>query len=267
MLQLADLLSLPAPRPSRPRLLPPPIPRGGHNRLLATLGDHANRWSDELETVDLPLGKVLHEPGVVMGHAYFPITAIVSLSCVTESGACAEVAAVGNEGVVGISLFMGGGPACNQAVVRSAGQALRLRASAIRDDITQPVIQQQMLRYVLALIAQLAQTVVCNRHHVVEQQLCRLLLLSLDRLPGPVLTMTHELVASLLGVRRESVSEAAIKLQKAGLIRYGRGQIEVLSRAGLERRTCECYAVVKNEYDRLLSTRQPLPHKESHHRQ
>ncbi len=237
MLQLADLLSLPAPRPSRPRLLPPPIPRGGHNRLLATLGDHANRWSDELETVDLTLGKVLHEPGVVMGHAYFPTTAIVSLSCMTESGACAEVAAVGNEGVVGVSLFMGGGPACNHAVVRSAGQALRLRASAIRDDITQPAIQQQMLRYVLALI----------------------------RLPGPVLTMTHELVASLLGVRRESVSEAAIKLQKAGLIRYGRGQIEVLSRAGLERRTCECYAVVKNEYDRLLLTRQPLPHKETHH--
>lgn len=265
MLQLADLLLPPAPRRSRPRLLPPPIPRGGHNGLLAALGDHANRWSDELETVDLPLGKVLYEPGVVISHAYFPTTAIASLSCVTESGASAEIAAVGNEGVVGISLFMGGGPPCNHAVVRSAGQALRLRASVIRDGITQPAIQRQMLRYVLALIAQLAQTVVCNRHHLIEQQLCRLLLLSLDRLPGPVLTMTHELVAGLLGVRRESVSEAATKLQKAGLIRCGRGQIEVLSRAGLERRTCECDAVVKNEYDRLLSTRQPLPHKETNH--
>jgi CRP-like cAMP-binding protein len=219
------------------------------------LGDNATRWSDELETVDLTLGKVLHEPGVLISHAYFPTTAIVSLSCVTESGASAEIAAVGNEGVVGISLFMGGGSTCNHAVVRSAGQALRLRASVFRDGITEPAIQQQMLRYVLALIAQVAQTSVCNRHHVVEQQLSRLLLLSLDRLTGPLLSMTHELIASVLGVRRESVSDAATKLQKAGVIRYARGQIEVLSRAGLERRTCECYAVVKNEYDRLLLPR------------
>lgn len=255
MLPLSDLPPPPAARKSRLRLLPAPQPQGGHNSLLAVLPEDAKRWSDELETVDLPLGKVLCEPGVVMSHAYFPTTAIVSLSCVTENGSSAEIAAVGNEGVVGISLFMGGGSACNHAVVRSAGQALRLRASVIRDHISRPAVLQLMLRYVLAFIAQVSQTSVCNRHHVVDQQLCRVLLLSLDRLPGSTLTMTHELIAQVLGVRREGVTEAAAKLQKAGLIRYARGQIEVLSRAGLERRSCECYAVVKNEYDRLLPPR------------
>jgi len=256
MLPLSHLLLPPVPpQKSRPRLLPRPLPCGGHNGLLAALPEDSKRWAGELETVDLPQGKVLYEPGVVMSHAYFPTTAIVSLSCMTENGASAEVAAVGHEGVVGVPLFLGGGSTCSRAVVRSAGQALRLHASVIRDEVTQPAMLQLMQRYVLALIAQVAQISVCNRHHVLDQRLSRLLLLSLDRQPGNMLTMTHELIASVLGVRREGVTEAAAKLQKAGIIRYARGRMEVLSRAGLQRCSCECYAVVKNEYDRLLSPR------------
>jgi CRP-like cAMP-binding protein len=199
---------------------------------------------------------VLYESGGTMSHVYFPTNAIISLLYVLENGASAEIAVVGNEGVVGISLFMGGGSTPSRAVVQSAGYGLRLGAQVITEEFHQAgPVMHVLLRYTQALIAQMAQTAVCNRHHSVDQQLCRWLLLSLDRLQGSELVMTQELIANMLGVRREGVTEGALKLQAAGLIRYARGHITVLDRAGLEQRTCECYAVVKKEYERLLPHR------------
>ena len=224
------------------------------NHLLAALPEADwQRWQPQLEWVPLPLGQVLYESGCTMSHVYFPTDAIVSLLYVMADGASAEIAVVGNEGVVGISLFMGGGSTPSRAVVQSAGQGWRLRASAIRDEFNDSApVMHLLLRYTQALITQMAQTAVCNRHHVLDQQLCRWLLLSLDRLPGTELVMTQELIANMLGVRREGVTEAALKLQRDGLIRYSRGHITVLDRAGLEARTCECYEVVRKEYARLL---------------
>jgi CRP-like cAMP-binding protein len=223
------------------------------NHLLAALPEADwQRWQPQLEWVPLPLGQVLYESGCTMSHVYFPTDAIVSLLYVMADGASAEIAVVGNEGVVGISLFMGGGSTPSRAVVQSAGQGWRLRAAAIRDEFNDSApVMHLLLRYTQALITQMAQTAVCNRHHVLDQQLCRWLLLSLDRL-GDELRMPQELIANLLGVRREGVTEAALKLQRDGLIRYSRGHITVLDRAGLEARTCECYEVVRKEYARLL---------------
>ena len=224
------------------------------NHLLAALPDAEwQRWLPELQSVDMPLGQVLYESGTTLGHVYFPTTSIVSLLYVMENGSSAEIAVVGNEGIVGISLFMGGGSTPSRAVVQSAGAGLQLDAKALKTEFDQngPVLHL-LLRYTQALITQMAQTAVCNRHHSLDQQLCRWLLLSLDRLRGDELVMTQELIANMLGVRREGVTEAALNLQRVGLIRYARGRISVLDRAGLEKRTCECYAVVKTEYDRLL---------------
>jgi CRP-like cAMP-binding protein len=231
-----------------------PIQEPTLNQLIAALPSaEAQRWLPQLEWVQMPLGEVLYESGSMLTHVYFPTTAIVSLLYVMENGASAEIAVVGNEGIVGISLFMGGGTTPSRAVVQSAGQGYRLDAQAMKDEFNRagPVLHL-LLRYTQALITQMAQTAVCNRHHSLDQQLCRWLLLSLDRLPGNQLVMTQELIANMLGVRREGVTEAALKLQRAELIRYSRGRITVLDRAGLEQRTCECYAVVKKEYDRLL---------------
>jgi CRP-like cAMP-binding protein len=224
------------------------------NHLLRALPPaESQRWFPLLETVDLPLGTVLYESGGTLSHVYFPTTAIVSLLYVMENGASAEIAVVGNEGILGISLFMGGESTPSRAVVQSAGQGLRLRAPLMKEEFNRagPVLHL-MLRYTQALITQMAQTAVCNRHHSLDQQLCRWLLLSLDRLEGNELIMTQELIANMLGVRREGVTEGALKLQHAGLIKYSRGHITVLDRSGLEQRSCECYAVVKKEYDRLL---------------
>ena len=225
------------------------------NRLLAALApDDWQRWADQLQVVDLALGQVLYESGSKMTYAYFPTTAIVSLLYVLENGASAEIAIVGNDGVVGVPLFMGGETTPSRGVVQSAGQGVRLRGDILREEFnSHPGLMRLLLRYTQALITQMAQTAVCNRHHAVDQQLCRWLLLSLDRLPGNDLLMTQELIANMLGVRREGVTEAALKLQRADLIRYTRGRITVLDRPGLERRACECYSVVKREYDRLLS--------------
>jgi CRP-like cAMP-binding protein len=224
------------------------------NGLLAALpAAEWERWLPLLEAVEMPLGQVLYESGSTLSHVYFPTDAIVSLLYVMENGASAEIAVVGNEGVVGISLFMGGESTPSRAVVQSAGQGYRLSAKTIKQefDHSGPVLHL-LLRYTQALITQMAQTAVCNRHHSVDQQLCRWLLLSLDRLQSNELTMTQELIANMLGVRREGVTEAAGKLQDAGLIRYGRGRITVLNRPSLEARCCECYQVVKTEFDRLL---------------
>jgi len=233
-------------------------PDSAKNRLLAALPQaELQRWRPQLEPVEMPLGQVLYEPGSVLSHVYFPTTAIVSLLYVLEDGASAEIAVVGNEGVVGISLFMGGGESTpSRAVVQSAGQGLRLSAQAIKLEFERvgPAMHL-LLRYTHALITQMGQTAACNRHHSLEQQLCRWLLLSLDRLQGSELVMTQELIANMLGVRREGATEAAHKLQKSGLIRYSRGRFTVLDRTGLEGRTCECYAVVKREYERLLPDR------------
>ena len=227
------------------------------NQLLAALPDAEWQcWSSHLEWVDMPLGQVLYESGRTLGHVYFPVTSIVSLLYVMEDGASAEIAVVGLEGVVGISLFMGGESTPSRAVVQSAGRGMRLPASFIKAEFNRAgPAMHLLLRYTQALITQMAQTAVCNRHHSLDQQLCRWLLLSLDRLDGPDLVMTQELIANMLGVRREGVTEAALKLQTIGLIRYVRGRISVLDRLGLEKRTCECYAVVKKEYDRLLPDR------------
>ena len=211
------------------------------------------RWQPALESVDLPLGEVIYESGGTMTNVYFPTSAIVSLLYVMENGASAEIAIVGNEGVVGVSIFMGGGSTPSRAEVQSAGRGFRLKARFMTAEFNRSgPVMHLMLRYTQALITQMAQTAVCNRHHSLNQQLCRWLLLSLDRLQGSELVMTQELIANMLGVRREGVTEAALTLQRAGLIRYARGHITVLDRPGLERRTCECYAVVKKEYDRLL---------------
>ncbi|HWX03081.1 Crp/Fnr family transcriptional regulator [Collimonas sp.] len=224
------------------------------NHLLASLPDaEFQRWLPKLELFELSLGKVLYEPGVTLNYVYFPITAIVSLLYEMENGASAEIAVVGNEGLVGVSLFMGGGSTPSRAVVQSAGHGFRLSAAAMKDEFDRagPVLHL-LLRYTQALLTQMAQTAVCNRHHSLDKQLCRWLLLSMDRLEGNELVMTQELIANMLGVRREGVTEAATRLQAAGLIRYSRGRITVLDRPALEKRTCECYAVVKNECDRLL---------------
>jgi CRP-like cAMP-binding protein len=229
-------------------------PKPRDNQLLAALPDAEwQRWQPHLEPVTLTLGDVLYEAGDTLGYVYFPTSAIVSLLYVMEDGASAEIAVVGLEGVVGVSLFMGGLSTPSRAVVQSAGQGFRLRAQIMKDEFNRagPVLHL-LLRYTQALITQMSQTAVCNRHHSLDQQLCRWLLLSLDRLRGNELVMTQELIANMLGVRREGVTEGALKLQKAGLIRYVRGHITVLDRAGLEACTCECYGVVKKEYDRLL---------------
>jgi CRP-like cAMP-binding protein len=232
-------------------------PEQSGNELLASMPvPEWERIGDQLEPVDLSLGQVLYESGSKMSHVYFPTTAIVSLLYVMEDGASAEIAVVGREGVVGIALFMGGETTPSRAVVQSAGTGYRLGSRVMKDEFNRSgPVMHLMLRYTQALITQMAQTAVCNRHHSLDQQLCRWLLLSLDRLRGDDLVMTQELIANMLGVRREGVTAAALTLQKLGLIRYARGHITVLDRPGLEARVCECYAVVKTEYDRLL------PHK------
>jgi CRP-like cAMP-binding protein len=229
-----------------------PDPR--KNRLLAALPvADWQRWLPQLQAVEMPLGHVLCESGRLPTYVYFPTTAIVSLLYVMENGASAEIAVVGNEGIVGVSLFMGGGSTPSRAVVQSAGLGFRMNGQAIKSEFNQsPAVVHLLLRYTQAMITQMAQTAACNRHHSVDKQLCRWLLLSLDRLPGNEIIMTQELIANMLGVRREGVTEAALKLQEAGLISYVRGHITVLDRRGLEKRTCECYATVKKEYDRLL---------------
>jgi CRP-like cAMP-binding protein len=227
------------------------------NRLLAALPDDVfARWEPMLTRFEMPLGEVLYEPGIKMTHVYFPTNAIVSLLYVMENGASAEIAVVGKEGLVGVSLFMGGNTTPSRAVVQSAGGGFRMPADELYKEFTSSVsVMELLLRYTQALLTQMAQTAVCNRHHALDQQLCRWLLLSLDALDGDLVVMTQELIANMLGVRRGGVTDAALKLQAAGLIRYKRGQIEVLDRPGLERLTCECYAVVKKEYERLLPRR------------
>jgi len=227
-------------------------PRG--NRLLAVLPEADYQGLlPLLEPVRLPLGMALYESGGVQGYVYFPTSSIVSLLYVLEDGSSAEIAVTGCEGLVGIALFMGGETTPSRAVVQSAGHGYRIRAAVLKQKFEAGgALQYLLLRFTQALITQMTQTAVCNRHHAVDQQLCRWLLLSLDRLPANDLVMTQELIANMLGVRREGVTEAAGKLQAAGLIEYSRGRITVLDRAKLEARVCECYAVVKKEYDRLL---------------
>jgi CRP-like cAMP-binding protein len=235
------------------------------NQLLAALpaADYA-RLQPHLELLPLKLGAALYESGSAQGYVYFPTDSIVSLLYVMEDGSSAEIAVVGREGVVGIALFMGGETTPSRAVVQSAGYAYRVRARVIKNEFGQGGdLQHLLLRYTQALITQMAQTAVCNRHHAVEQQLCRWLLLSLDRLPTNELSMTQELIANMLGVRREGVTEAAGRLQAEGLINYSRGRITVLDRPKLEARVCECYSVVKREYDRLLEPHISMPG--SHH--
>ncbi len=234
------------------------------NHLLAALpAAEFARLLPHLELVPMPLGEALYESGGRLQHVYFPTTSIVSLLYVLANGASAEIAIVGNEGILGISLFMGGETTPSRAVVQSAGYGYRLTAHLLKREFNRagPVLHL-LLRYTQALITQMTQTAVCNRHHSVEQQLCRWLLLSLDRLQSPSLNMTQELIANMLGVRREGVTEAAGKLQRAGFIRYRRGRIDVLDRPGLERTACECYAVVKREFDRLLAD---IPHGDPTH--
>jgi CRP-like cAMP-binding protein len=232
----------------------PSLQSPSQNHLLSALPPaEYERIAAHLELVPMPLGQMLYEPGSQLRHAYFPTTSIVSLHYVTESGASAETAGVGNEGIVGVSLFMGGDTTSSSAVVQTAGHAYRLERSILKEEFNRAgLLQRLLLRYTQALMTQMAQTAACNRHHSVQQQLCRWLLLTLDRLPSRELIMTQELVASMLGVRRESVTDAAGNLQAAGYIRYRRGHLGVLDRAGLESRACECYAVVKKELDRLL---------------
>ena len=232
-----------------------PAPDTTRNHLLAGLpAEEFARLAPHLEPVTLALGDFLYEPGGQLQHAFFPATAIVSLHYVTESGASAEIAGVGNEGMVGISLFMGGDTTPSSAVVQTAGVAYRLERSLLKAEFDRGgAMQRLMLRYTQSLISQMSQMAVCNRHHSVEQQLCRWLLTTLDRVPSGQLVMTQELVASMLGVRREGITAAAGHLQQAGYIRYRRGHIAVLGRSGLESLACECYAVVKNEYTRLFA--------------
>ncbi len=224
------------------------------NKLLAALPDAAlKRWQPWLERVVLPVGHVLYEAGALQSHVYFPVTAIVSLLYVTENGASAEIAVAGNEGLLGIALFMGGGSTTSRAEVKSAGFGYRLRAEILKQEFAHGgEVHNLLLRYTQALITQMSQTAVCNRYHKLDQQLCRWLLVTLDRLSGNELIMTHELMANMLGVRRVGVTEAAFRLQEAGLISYARGRINVIDRPSLEKRSCECYALVKKEYDRLL---------------
>ena len=243
--------------------MPSPHSPSQNHLLAARPTAEFERLTAHLELVPMLLGDILYEPGGQMQHAYFPTSAIVSLHYVMASGASAESAGVGNEGVVGISLFMGGDTTPSSAVVQTAGHGYRLAGRLLKQEfIRGGLMQHLLLRYTQALITQMTQTAACNRHHSVEQQLCRWLLLTLDRLPARELIMTQELVASMLGVRREGITEAAGNLQRAGLIRYRRGHIAVLARSGLETRACECYAVVKKELGRLLSDvqyRQSIP--------
>jgi CRP-like cAMP-binding protein len=224
------------------------------NHLLAALPiEEFERLAPHLQLVAMPLGEVLYESGGPLRHVYFPTTSIVSLLYVMQNGASAEIAVVGNEGLLGVSLFMGGETTPSRAVVQSSGHGYRLEGQLLKDEFNRagPLLRL-LLRYTQALITQMSQTAVCNRHHSLQQQLCRWLLLSLDRLPGNTLTMTQELISNMLGVRREGVTEAARNLQAGGMIRYSRGRIEVLDRPKLERAVCECYGVVKLEFDRLL---------------
>ncbi|CAE6512133.1 putative transcriptional regulator, Crp/Fnr family [Nitrosomonas nitrosa] len=233
----------------------PHTPNDPHqNHLLAALPtDELERLYPHLELVSMPLGKILCGSGCKLNHVYFPTTSIVSLLSITKCGGSAEIALVGSEGIVGVALFMGGDSMPQQSVVQSAGYAYRLKGQLLIQEFNQvEPLAQLLLRYTQALLTQIGQTAVCNRYHSVEQQLCRWLLLTLDRLSSNELTMTHELIANMLGVRREGVTEAASKLQRAGLIQYHRGHITVLDRPRLETRVCECYKVVKKEYDRLL---------------
>lgn len=236
------------------------------NKLLASLPDAEwMRWVSYLQPIEMPLGQVLCESGNTMDYVYFPVTAIVSLMYVLESGASAEIAVVGNEGVVGISLFMGGESTISRAIVHTAGHGFKLKAQLVKNEfIRAGPIMHLFLRYTQALITHMAQTAVCNRHHSIDQKLCRFLLLGLDRLNGNELLITQDLIAIMLGVRREGVTEAALKLQKFGLIDYVRGHITVLDRAGLEGRSCECYAVVKREYERLLPDETHLHRQDLH---
>ncbi len=234
------------------------------NHLLAALPTaEFKHLAPHLELVAMPLGHVLYESGGKLQHVYFPITAIVSVHYVLENGSSSEIAGVGNEGVLGVSLFMGGNTTPSRAIVQTAGHGYQVKGRILKDEFDSGgLLQHLLLRYIQALMTQISQTAVCNRHHAVEQQLCRWLLLTLDRLPSTELTMTQELIASMLGVRREGITEAAGHLQKAGCIHYRRGHISVLDRAGLEARVCECYAVVKKEHDRLLGdvrNRQVVP--------
>jgi len=224
------------------------------NHLLGALPDDVfERISPNLELISMPLGQVLYESGGQLQHVYFPTSAILSLHYIMESGASAEIAGVGNEGVLGISLFMGGNTTPSRATVQTAGSGYRLKGRLMLEEFSRAgPMMRLMLRYTQALMTQMSQTAVCNRHHSVEQQLCRWLLLTLDRLPSNELTMTQELIAGMLGVRRESITETAVLLQRAGLISYRRGHITVLDRAGLADRSCECYDVVKKEFHRLL---------------
>ncbi len=224
------------------------------NRLIAALPlDSQRRLAANLELVPLPLGKVLYESGETLRHAYFPVDCIISLIYVMESGASAGILVVGNEGMVGMALFMGGDNTTSRAIVQSAGFAYRLSAQKFKDEFNlYSDLLILLLRYTQSLITQIAQTAVCNRHHSIDQQLCRWLLLSLDRLSGNHIAMTQELIANVLGVRREGITEAAGKLQRSGIIEYSRGHITVVDRMHLERLSCECYAVVKKETDRLM---------------
>jgi CRP-like cAMP-binding protein len=230
------------------------------NWLLAALPDAEwERLAPNLKPVFMPLGKSIYESGAQLDHVYFPTTCIVSLLFVMIDGASAEIAVVGKEGLVGVALFMGGETTPNRAVVQSEGWAYRLKGQFLKDEFTRGgEMQHLLLRYTQALLTQMAQTAVCNRHHSIDQQLSRWLLLSIDRLESDELKMTQELIANMLGVRREGVTEAAGNLQKAGLIRYSRGHITVIDREGLEARCCECYGVVKREYDRLLPKPEPI---------
>ena len=229
----------------------------GGNHLLAAIPPlELARWQSQLESVDMPLGKVLHEAGSTLTHVYFPTSAIVSLMYLTKEGASAEVAVIGNEGLIGVSQFLGGESMPNRAIVQCAGRGYRLSAQTIKDEFDRSgPVPRLLLRYLQTLITQIAQIAVCNRHHSTDQQLSRWLLCCLDRVRGSELVMTQERIADVLGVRRESVTAAALRLQKAGLIQYARGHISVLNRAGLERSTCECYSVIRTEYERLLPWR------------
>ncbi|SDY99530.1 Crp/Fnr family transcriptional regulator [Nitrosomonas sp. Nm58] len=235
------------------------LPTPQQNHLLAALSaEMQRRLFPHLELVSLPLGKVLYESGDTLRHVYFPTNAIVSLLYVMESGASAEISVVGNDGLIGIALFMGGESTPSRGIVQSAGYAYRLLGQRLKDEFNRHgELLQLMLRYTQALITQMAQTAVCNRHHSIDQQLCRWLLLSMDRLPNNQLTMTQELIANMLGVRREGVTDAAGKLQELGVIEYNRGHITILDRPRLEQLSCECYAVVKKETDRLLPNISP----------
>jgi len=247
-------MSIDMPAQPEIRVRNPELQTPIHNHLLAALNeDVKGRLFPYLEMIDLPLGKSLYESGDALRYVYFPTDSIVSLLYVMESGASAEISVVGNEGLIGIALFMGGESTPSRAIVQSAGSAYRLAGQRLKDEFNRHgVLHNLLLRYTQALMTQMAQTAVCNRHHSIDQQLCRWLLLSLDRLPSNRLTMTQELIANMLGVRREGVTDAAGKLQERGVIEYRRGQITVLDRPKLETLSCECYEVVKKETDRLL---------------